>query len=343
MYPTRFPRNQWYVIARTEELDEHDDRPLARTVLNDRVVLFRDVSGKPSALEDRCLHRSMPLSLGTLHHGQLQCRYHGITYDGSGAVVDIPCQTGVPAGRRARSFPLAYGAHLIWIWPGDPARADHALLPDHAWLDGPEWRTVSGTLHMDARAQLLNENLTDLSHVSYLHNGSIGTSEVARTPIHVEVDGRVLRVHRPMPDVECPPFFSKVMGISGRITRDSVAEFVAPSYHVSHVAARPLEHDGSSAFRHRAVHCITPETETTAHYHWLIARDYRREEVEVDELWRTGAPQVFAEDVDAVEAIEAVLRTYPSDGPMEINISADAGSLRARALVEKLIADDDRH
>ena len=338
MYPTRFPRNQWYVLARTEELR---DRPLARTVLGNRVVLFRDESGAPSALEDRCLHRSMPLSLGTLRNGRLQCRYHGVTYDGAGAVVDIPCQTGVPGGRRARSFPLASGAHLIWMWPGDPARADPALLPDHAWLDDDRWRTVGGTLHMDARAQLLNENLTDLSHVSYVHAGSIGTAESARAPITVDVDGRVLRVHRPMPDVECPPFFSKVMGISGRIARGSVAEFVAPSYHVSHVEARPLEPDGSPTRRHRAVHCITPEAETTAYYHWLIARDYRREDADVDQLWRTGAPQVFAEDIEAVEAIESILRAYAPDVPEEINISADTGSLRARALVEKLIADDD--
>src|SRR5450759_3145479 len=203
MYPTRFPRNQWYVLARTEELR---DRPLARTVLGNRVVLFRDESGAPSALEDRCLHRSMPLSLGTLRNGRLQCRYHGVTYDGAGAVVDIPCQTGVPGGRRARSFPLASGAHLIWMWPGDPARADPVLLPDHAWLDDDRWRTVGGTLHMDARAQLLNENLTDLSHVSYVHAGSIGTAEIARAPITVDVDGRVpavlqqshgnLRTHR---------------------------------------------------------------------------------------------------------------------------------------------------
>lgn len=337
MYPTRFPLNQWYVLARAEEFGE---RPLARTILGRRVVLFRDQSGHPAALEDRCLHRSMPLSMGIMRDGRLQCRYHGVTYDGTGSVVNIPCQTGVPTGRRARNYPLTCSRHLIWIWPGDRERADPGLLPDHAWLEEDRWRVVGGTLHMDARTQLLNENLTDLSHVSYLHSGSIGTAEVARAPITVDLEGRVLRVHRPMPDVECPPFFKKAMGISGRIARGSVAEFVAPSYHVSHVEARPLESEGAVTYRHRAVHCITPETENTAHYHWLIARDYRCEDTDVDELWRTGAPQVFAEDIEAVEAIESVLRAQGPDAFSEINISADAGSLRARALVEQMIADD---
>jgi vanillate O-demethylase monooxygenase subunit len=339
MYPVRFPRNQWYVLARTEELGE---APLARTILGQPVVLFRDETGTPSALEDRCLHRSMPLSMARLRGGRLQCRYHGLTYDGGGNVTDIPWQVGVPAGRKARSYPLVHGRHLIWMWPGDPDHADPALLPDIGWLEDPEWHTVGGLLYARARAQLLNENLTDLSHVSYLHEGSIGTEDVARIPIEVEVEGRTLKVYRPMPDVECPPFFSKVMGISGRIARDSVAEFVPPSYHISHVGARPLEPADAPTRRHRAVHCITPETETTAHYHWLLARDYRCEDAEVDDLWLTGAPRVIGEDVEAVEAIESVLRRHPAEGPVEINISADAGSLRARTLIEKLIADDDR-
>lgn len=337
MYPTRFPRNHWYVVARPDELE---DVPMSRTILDTRIVLFRDEDGEPTALEDRCVHRSMPLSKGVLRAGRLQCRYHGITYDGTGAVVDIPCQTAVPNNRRAQRFPLHVGTQLIWIWMGEEDRADPALLPDHAWLDTDEWRTVGGRLHMNGRTQLLNENLTDLSHVSYLHAGSIGTEDVARAPIDVSVEGRTVTVRRPMPDVECPPFFTKVMGIHGRIARDSVAEFVAPSFHISHVAAQPLETAGAPKYRHRAVHCITPETETSAHYFWLIARDYRRDEPEVDHIWQDGAPLVFAEDVEAAEAIEAVLQSYAPDEPPEINVSADAGSLRARELVERLIADD---
>jgi phenylpropionate dioxygenase-like ring-hydroxylating dioxygenase large terminal subunit len=338
MYPTHFPRNHWYVAARTAEVA---DRPLSRTILGEAVVLFRGPDGRAAALEDRCIHRSMPLSLGSVQDGMLICPYHGLTYDPSGAVIDIPCQTHVPRGRQARSYPLYAGSELIWIWPGDPDRADPATVPDQSWLDGNDWATVGGTLHMKARAQLLNENLTDLSHVAYLHEGSIGTREVAKAPITVEVDGRVVKVFRPMPEIDCPPFFTKVMGISGRIRRGSVAEFVAPGYHISHVEAEALEPDGIGPCRHRAVHCVTPETETSAHYFWLIARDYQRDSTEVDQLWRDGAPTVLMEDVTAVEAIETVLQRYPPDQPPpEINISADAGSLRAREIVESMIAHD---
>ncbi|HTZ43731.1 MAG TPA: aromatic ring-hydroxylating dioxygenase subunit alpha [Jatrophihabitans sp.] len=336
MYPTRFPRNHWYVVARPDELG---DRPLSRTVLGEAVVLFRGPDGRPAALADRCIHRSMPLSLGSVQDGTLVCGYHGLAYDASGAVVDIPCQAQVPRGRQARSYPVHAGAELIWLWPGDPERADPAAVPDQSWLDGDDWATVDGTLHLDARAQLLNENLTDLSHVAYLHEGSIGTREVAKAPISVEVDGRVVKVFRPMPEVDCPPFFTEVMGIGGRIRRGSVAEFVAPGYHISHVEAEALEPDGIGRCRHRAVHCVTPETETSAHYFWLIARDYRRDSAEVDQLWQDGAPVVLMQDVAAVEAIETVLRRHP-DHPPEINISADAGSLRAREIVEWLIAHD---
>ena len=56
-----FLRNCWYVAAWDHELD---DGFLSRTILDEPVVLFRSADGLPRALENRCCHRSMPLSQG---------------------------------------------------------------------------------------------------------------------------------------------------------------------------------------------------------------------------------------------------------------------------------------
>jgi phenylpropionate dioxygenase-like ring-hydroxylating dioxygenase large terminal subunit len=80
----------WYVACESHELT--GNRPLARTILGERLALFRDAQGDPVALRDRCMHRSAPLSHGQIKDGCLQCPYHGWTYNGAGEVVDVPCE-----------------------------------------------------------------------------------------------------------------------------------------------------------------------------------------------------------------------------------------------------------
>src|SRR5882757_4446416 len=87
-----FIRNAWYIAAWADELGQ---KPLARRICNDPVVLFRDRDGRPAALVDRCCHRSAPLSLGEVVSDGIQCGYHGLTFDGSGACVAIPGQSRI--------------------------------------------------------------------------------------------------------------------------------------------------------------------------------------------------------------------------------------------------------
>jgi len=63
-----------------------------------------------------------------------------------------------------------------------------------------QWSAVSGVAKINASFELLVHNLLDLSHETFLHRGSIGTTEVATTPIEIEVDDEVhvVRVYRHM-------------------------------------------------------------------------------------------------------------------------------------------------
>jgi vanillate O-demethylase monooxygenase subunit len=310
--------------------------------LGDPICLYRKADGTPVALVDRCAHRQLPLTLGRLKGDNIECGYHGILYGADGRALRIPSQDHVPAGCRVHRYPVKESGGLIWLWMGNPDKADESLIPDHPWLDSPEWAVVRGTLHMKARAQLLNENLLDLSHVSFLHAESIGTDEVAEGPASTEVEGRIVRVTRPMPSVQCPPLFQKAMGLEGLIDRESVAEFVAPGFHISHVLAKPAGEapDSSRVCRHKAVHCITPERADSAHYFWLLARDYRIDDPGVSQLWQEASPTVLTQDIDAVEAIEKTISACEPSCPVEINLKADGGALRARRIIEQMIADE---
>ncbi|REH47185.1 vanillate O-demethylase monooxygenase subunit [Kutzneria buriramensis] len=337
VYPKSFPRNQWYVAGHAQDFGR---TLLSRWILGDPICFYRRVDGTPVALTDRCVHRQMPLTLGKLTGDSVECGYHGIVYGPDGQATKVPSQNPVPPNCRVHRYPVRDRGGLLWIWLGDPDKADESMIPVHPWLDSPDWAIVRGTLHMNARAQLLNENLLDLTHVSFLHADSIGTNEVAETPATTEVRGDTVFVTRPMPSVLCPPLFEKVMGLSGMIDRESVAEYTAPGFHISHVLAKPAgaASDDPRACRHKAVHCVTPETETSAHYFWLIARDYHVDDEAVSQIWQEGTPGVLMQDVDAVEAIERVIAPYEPDYPFEINLRADNGALRARRIIERMIA-----
>jgi len=57
-----YVRNAWYVAAWSHEIKT--ETPFAMTILGERVVIWRTASGALHALEDRCVHRLAPLSLG---------------------------------------------------------------------------------------------------------------------------------------------------------------------------------------------------------------------------------------------------------------------------------------
>ena len=83
-----FLRNYWYVAAWDHEVQRQS--LFSRVILNEPVVFYRTSDGVPVALEDRCCHRHMPLSDGRLEGNNIQCCYHGLVYDPTGACVEVP-------------------------------------------------------------------------------------------------------------------------------------------------------------------------------------------------------------------------------------------------------------
>src|SRR5450759_1471916 len=69
-----FLRNSWYVAAWDHELI--DGKKLARTILEQPIVLYRGASGQVVALDDRCCHRAAPLSMGRIEGDDIRCMYH---------------------------------------------------------------------------------------------------------------------------------------------------------------------------------------------------------------------------------------------------------------------------
>jgi phenylpropionate dioxygenase-like ring-hydroxylating dioxygenase large terminal subunit len=180
-----YVRNSWYVAAWDHEIGRSMMR---RIILDEPVVIYRTLDGRAVALEDRCCHRQAPLSMGKLIGNTVKCPYHGLEFDPSGKCVKIPSQDFVPGSAKVKSFPVVEKNHWIWIWMGDPAKADPGKVEDFHWLDDPKWRYGGNYLHVDANYLLLVENLLDTTHLPFLHPTSLGTDAFARSEFQAEED-----------------------------------------------------------------------------------------------------------------------------------------------------------
>lgn len=335
-----FVRDQWYVAAYGHEVGHE---LFARTILGEPIVFYRTEAGEVVGLADRCVHRRYPLSQSRLDGDKIVCGYHGFTYDQGGTCVFVPGQARIPRTARVPAYPVVEQDSFVWVWIGDKGLADPALIPRAPWLADSAYTTVCGMEPLQARYQLLVDNLLDLSHETYLHGGYIGTPEVANTPITTEVDEerRIIYVSRHMADAACPPFYAKSTGIDGRITRWQDIEYHPPCLYLLHSRIAPVGvlagDDGSdpNGFHVEVVYAITPETEHSTHDFWAVARDFALGDQEVSDFLAENNRTVVLQDVVALDILEQVIQAEP-EGYQELSVNIDTGGLAARRLLKKM-------
>src|SRR3712207_719829 len=137
-----FLRNTWYVAAWSHELA---DQLLSRKILGEQILFFRPGSGGVAALADRCPHRFAPLRVGRIRGDAVDCGYHGLQFDGTGACTHNPhSRTGGPPNCRIRSYRAVERRGAIWLWPGDSAYADEAAIPDFGYITQAGHKTIFG-------------------------------------------------------------------------------------------------------------------------------------------------------------------------------------------------------
>ena len=324
-------RHAWYVAALASEVGR---QPLARRLLDIPVLLYRRLDGSAVALEDRCAHRSFPLSRGQIVGDNVVCGYHGACYGPDGRCTQVPSQAQVPPGAMVRNFPLHEAGALVWIWPGDPALADPALVPAQPWMADPGWVSFTDRLHLKASHVRLHENLLDLTHLSFLHANSFGTPDYASAPFetHVDMDAGRFSQHRTVSPTRLPPLWAVPTGLGGvDAARVVSSSFVSPALHVVAVKfyACDLPEDEQPARAIRTAHIVTPESATRTHYFIQHARNFAVDDDGITQFMHQQLLKAFQEDVDGLEAIETLLAGYAQRQP-EISFQADKASLAMR-------------
>jgi len=339
-HPTPFPLDQWYVAALSWELK---DKPIGRTLLNRPVVLFRTVVGQAAALEDRCCHRALPLSEGTVETQGLRCGYHGLLFDGQGRCVEIPGQTKIPSKAMVPAWTVQERDQIVWIWFGSDAHPQPTHEPPAYDIHSNGRYLFDGDVfHYDAPWQLIHDNLMDLSHLGYVHLKTIGgnASIHMNAQMKVEVEGDAVRVIRHMPGSVPPPTYTAAYPFKGNIDRWQEIEFFVNHLRIWTGAVDQgtdsLDDPNRGGFHMRGFHGITPETDSTSHYFWTMATNPTQDHDAVKAKVIEQTALTFMQDK---EVIESQYRNICQFGdPAMIDIHVDVGANRARRVIDRLRA-----
>jgi len=333
-----FLTNYWYVIAWDYEVKQ---KPFARTVCDQPIVLYRRPDRSLVALEDCCPHRMLPLSKGRVKGDLIVCGYHGIELDGSGHCVHMPNMERVPASVRVRAYPVAERHRFVWIWIGDAALADQNRIPDLRWCSDPGWAFDGGTYHVGCDYRLLVDNLMDLTHETFVHPTSIGQEEITRAQIKTTEDDASVTVTRWMLDIEPPPFWASNLKSNEKCDRWQIGTFTLPAHvmidvGVARAGTGTPEGNRAQGVTGIVVDVMTPESASSCWYFWGLARNFEVKDQGLTYRIKDAQSAVFAEDIDVLEAQQQSILRWPERELRNFNI--DAGGVRARRLVERQLA-----
>lgn len=339
--PNHFPLNAWYAAAYDVEVGRS---LLARTVCNQKLVLYRQTDGRLAALEDACWHRLLPLSMGRLEGDEVVCGYHGLVFNAEGRCTHMPSQETINPAACVRRFPVAEKHRFVWVWPGDPTLADESLIPDLHWNHDPAWAGDGKMIRVKCDYRLVIDNLMDLTHETFVHGSSIGNRAVAEAPFVATHGERMATVTRWMENIEAPPFWAgqiqQARGYQGPVDRWQIIRFEAPCTVAIDVGVAPAGSGAPQGDRRQGVNgmvlnTITPETDNTCLYFWAFARNYSLGEQRLTHQLREGVAGIFREDELVLEAQQKAIEEHPDHKFYNLNI--DAGAMWARRLIDKLV------
>jgi vanillate O-demethylase monooxygenase subunit len=189
---------------------------------------------------------------------------------------------------------------------------------------------------------LVIDNLMDLTHETYVHQGSIGQQEILNAPIETRAEGHRVTVTRWMHKIDAPPFWRNALKKDGDVDRWQICHFIAPSSVIIDVGVAPVaagatveKHD--QGVRGFVIDALTPEHETTSHYFWGMARNFDIDDLGFSTRFKKQQGGVFMEDVAILEAQQRSILANP--GLKLKSFSIDTGGVRARQVIARLIGE----
>ncbi len=349
-YDVRYVRNAWYMAGWCTDFPAA--KPTPALILEQRLVFYRQSDGTLVALEDRCPHRLAPLSMGQVEGDNLRCLYHGVKFNGAGACVEVPGSTAKPKALCARAYPVVERESAVFVWMGEAAKADEALLPPFIGPDNPDWQMLPGHMDYDVYYELIQDNLLDLSHIAWVHRNSFGGGNPDTSKTWADGEVRVLplpngvRVERWMPNGRTRPAQEALIG--PHCDTLTSFDYLLPGYflltsNIYRVGAaeraggqRPTEEPLFSTWTSQAV---TPRAGRKTTYFFCFGPSSRQPgAAQMKEAFRDLAVMAFNEDRDMLTGQQQVIDADPSRRMVLLDV--DKAPTMYRRFVDKLLAGE---
>lgn len=336
-------RNAWYVAATAAELGQD---LLTRTLLELPVLLYRKENGDPVAIGNLCPHRFAPLHMGKRIGDSVQCGYHGMVFGESGKCVLNPHHGGaISPALAVPAYPVIERYGMIWLWMGAAERANPALIPDYSCYEAPGFRTIGGMMDVAAGMELITDNLLDLTHADFLHEGTLSSEAITVSKLETIEQGATIWGNRWCPDGEAPPVWSQLMdsqmGVapSTRIDHWLYMRWDAPAHLLLDVGIAPVGQPREQGVWVYTGHHLTPVSPTRTLYFWTVVRNHAPDDQEVDAFWQGSIDYAFAvQDKPMIEAQQAAIGAAEIETLRPVAIPADAAGGRARRALNRLRA-----
>ena len=328
------PHNAWYAATTSDEVGRS---PLARRLLGHGIVLYRTTTGSAVALEDRCAHRPVPLSLGRIEGDDIVSSYTGFRYAPDGRCVAVPTQPNVPYGAQVRSYPVVDDGAFVWVWAGDANLARLRPTPQTPWLLDPAWHTFGASWTTAASIRLLWDNFSDITHVAHLHPeiAPPALTAGATPPLEVTVSETGMSFARSYPPSAVSDWHAQVMELpaAGPYVQREEGELVSPGLWVDRWHVETDAGTRSFVF----THAVTPLDETSTRHVWRVSRNF------ADSAAATGTLRPLFEAY--YRKVQGVLETMQAvvtrDGERaDVLVAADAGAVQVRRIMDQLVADE---
>jgi phenylpropionate dioxygenase-like ring-hydroxylating dioxygenase large terminal subunit len=334
---THFLRSAWYMAGWSKELTT---QLLSRRLFDRQILLFRRQDGSVAAIADRCPHRFAPLSKGERVGDAIQCGYHGLTFEGSGACIHNPFSDKIPAAARVDSWAVKERDGILWLWAGEAANADPAHIPDFSAVsDRPNSRVVRGYTMLETPYEFGTDNLMDLSHIEFVHKGTFAGAGVIFHGTHdVVEDGDTLRSNWWMPNIPAPSHTQGIYPPEMMCDHWLDMRWNAPASMYLQVGATPTGSPREGGVISHQYHILTPATPTATHYFWGVARGHDLESAETDAFMLALFGQAFdEEDKPIIKAAYDNLEGQDFWEAKPLSLGIDTGGTRARRKIQALL------
>jgi phenylpropionate dioxygenase-like ring-hydroxylating dioxygenase large terminal subunit len=335
-----FLRNSWYCVGWSTDLS---DQPRGLKILGDEVVLYRRADGQAVALSGICPHRFARLSRGKVAGDNIQCPYHGLQFNSLGQCAHNPHSSVIPRSARLKAYPLIERHGACWIWMGDPGVANPETIPAFDFVsDRKKWAGLTGYLRIESNYQLVLDNLLDLTHVAFIHVGTVGLQgeeSIGESKMEYDYSVKDGVIHSDYIFRNSPPtpLFALFSGMKVGDIYSPMALHPASTLILDLSMVKPGQPTSQGA-QMPSAHFIVPETETSCHYFYAISRNMKLDDDKITEDMGELVRRAFVEeDAPIIQEVQSVMGDAEFFSLRPVLLKTDIAAVQARRLLAQLI------